>query len=61
MDYVLYTVSIGDQSETGRMIFLSGGITLSAVSDPVLWAEIFETVRVAFLAREDIQTAISEG
>jgi hypothetical protein len=61
MDSILYTVSIGDPSETGRMIFLSGGISLSAVSDPVLWAEIFETVRISFLAREDIQAAIAEG
>ena len=61
MDSILYTVSIGDPSDTGRMIFLSGGVTLSAVSDPVLWAEVFETVRVAFLAREDIQAAIAEG
>ena len=61
MDSILYTVSIGDPSDTGRMIFLSGGVTLSAVSDPVLWAEVFENLRLAFLAREDIQAAIAEG
>ena len=61
MDSILYTVSIGDPSDTGRMIFLSGGVSLSAVSDPVLWAEVFENLRLAFLAREDIQAAIAEG